>query len=174
MYGICLTFIVLWRLLCSLVFGVVGAIKCFSCLHEIDVPKSTVKSISVCSSPSASTHRDVRKFGSGFNSQNVSYVSTESFTRISFTSISRRQSTLREFTFDELKMATRNFSRSLMVGEGGFGCVYRGVMRDTEASNKKIDIAVKQLGTRGLQARFLSLAIELNCMVVNCFLKTFV
>ncbi|KAH7855753.1 hypothetical protein Vadar_028452 [Vaccinium darrowii] len=38
-----------------------------------------------------------------------------------------------------------------MVGEGGFGCVYWGVMRDTEASNKKIDIAVKQLGTRGLQ-----------------------
>ncbi|KAE8711975.1 putative receptor-like protein kinase [Hibiscus syriacus] len=38
-----------------------------------------------------------------------------------------------------------------MIGEGGFGCVYRGVIRSTDDSNKKIDIAVKQLGRRGLQ-----------------------
>jgi hypothetical protein len=41
-----------------------------------------------------------------------------------------------------------------MIGEGGFGGVYRGVIRSMEDSSKKIDIAVKQLGRRGLQASF--------------------
>lgn len=57
---------------------------------------------------------------------------------------------LTQFRFAELKSATRNFSRSLIIGEGGFGCVYRAQLILTE---KKIvvDAAVKQLGTRGLQ-----------------------
>ncbi|KAI8523803.1 hypothetical protein RHMOL_Rhmol13G0100500 [Rhododendron molle] len=40
----------------------------------------------------------------------------------------RRANDLRVFTFAELKTATRGFSRGLIVGEGGFGCVYRGVV----------------------------------------------
>ncbi|XP_058204603.1 serine/threonine-protein kinase PCRK1-like [Rhododendron vialii] len=148
--------------------------RCFSCLHETDIPKGTTKSISVRSSPFASTDRDVRKSGSELNSENLSfpfastdrdvrksrselnsenlsYVSAKSSMRISLASMSQIQSNLRDFTLDELKTATRNFSRSLMIGEGGFGCVYRGVIRDSEASYKRIDVAVKQLGGRGLQ-----------------------
>jgi len=49
-----------------------------------------------------------------------------------------------------------------MIGEGGFGGVYRGVIRDAEDSNKKIDIAVKQLSKRGLQARFLPLRVQIG------------
>ncbi|GMP22602.1 hypothetical protein CsSME_00000547 [Camellia sinensis var. sinensis] len=126
--------------------------KCFSCSNgdKNDEPKTT-KSISVRSSTSTSTDREARKSGSEFNSQNASDVSTESCTRISFTILSQRPSNLRVFTYDELRTATRNFSRSLMIGEGGFGGVYRGVIREAEDSNKKIDIAVKQLSRRGLQ-----------------------
>ncbi|XP_011031713.1 PREDICTED: probable receptor-like protein kinase At5g47070 isoform X2 [Populus euphratica] len=102
-------------------------------------------------STSMSTDRDLRKSGSGFNSQNVSDFSTESSTKNSFAALSQRQSNLRVFTFLELKTATKNFSRSVMIGEGGFGGVYRGVIRSMEDSSKKIDIAVKQLGRRGLQ-----------------------
>ncbi|XP_027350480.1 probable serine/threonine-protein kinase PIX7 isoform X3 [Abrus precatorius] len=35
-------------------------------------------------------------------------------------------SRLRKFTFNELKMATRNFRPESLLGEGGFGCVFKG------------------------------------------------
>ena len=135
--------------------------KCFyfSGKEKNDEPKPT-KSISVRSSStsvSMSTDHGMRRSGSEFNSQNVSDFSTESSTKNSFAALSQRQSNLREFTFLELKTATKNFSRSLMIGEGGFGGVYRGVIRSTEDSLKKIDIAVKQLSRRGLQVSFLLL-----------------
>ncbi|KAK2968188.1 hypothetical protein RJ640_018281, partial [Escallonia rubra] len=130
-----------------------GNMKCFSFSkgYKHDEPKTT-NSTSVRSSASVST--EVGKSGSDFNSQGASDVSIESSTRVSFRNLSLRPSNLRAFTSAELKTATRNFSRSLMIGEGGFGVVYRGVIRDTENSNKKIDIAVKQLSRRGLQASF--------------------
>ncbi|KAK2634050.1 hypothetical protein Ddye_028842 [Dipteronia dyeriana] len=137
--------------------------KCFdfSNRDKNDEPKTT-KPISVPSSTSTtsvSTDRDMKRSGSefnsqtvsDFNSQNVSDISTASSTKNSFAVLSQRQSNLRVFTFSELKTATKNFSRSLMIGEGGFGGVFRGVIRSTEDSHKKIDIAVKQLSRRGLQ-----------------------
>lgn len=108
---------------------------------------------------SISIDRDTRRSGSEFNSQNVSDFSSESSSKNSFTIFSQRQNNLRAFTFSELKTATKNFSRSLMVGEGGFGGVYRGLIRSTEDPHKKIDIAVKQLSRRGLQASLLLTAL---------------
>ncbi|KAH7550059.1 hypothetical protein JRO89_XS13G0127900 [Xanthoceras sorbifolium] len=62
----------------------------------------------------------------------------------------RRANDLRVFSFAELKSATRGFSRALLIGEGGFGCVYRGVVRvpDDQQVNgldSKLDVAIKQL-----------------------------
>lgn len=144
------------------------AMKCFD-FTKRDEPKTTttaIKSVSVRSSnsvTSVSTDRDLRGgSGSDFNSQNVSDFSSASAssTKNSFAALSQRQTTnLRVFTFSELKSATKNFSRSLMIGEGGFGGVYRGVIRNG-LDSKRIDIAVKQLSRRGLQVKLFSTLIS--------------
>ncbi|XP_062092994.1 serine/threonine-protein kinase PCRK1-like [Humulus lupulus] len=126
--------------------------KCFYFYNKNkkEEPKSS-KSISVGSlSTSLSTDPDMRRSGSEFHSQNVSEFSTQSSAK-SFAVLSQKQSNLKEFTFAELKTATKNFSRSLMIGEGGFGGVYKGMIRITDDSSKKIEVAVKQLSKRGLQ-----------------------
>ncbi|XP_043720362.1 probable LRR receptor-like serine/threonine-protein kinase RKF3 [Telopea speciosissima] len=38
--------------------------------------------------------------------------------------------TLIRFTFDEIKQATRNFSRDNIIGKGGYGNVYKGILQD--------------------------------------------
>ena len=126
--------------------------------------RTTTKSNSFlsCTSNSTSMNQDFKMFDSAdLNSQNVSEISVAS-SAVSFAALSQRQSNLREFTFSELKAATKNFSRSLMVGEGGFGSVYRGAIRNSEDPHKRIDIAVKQLSRRGLQASSLSLSLSLS------------
>ncbi|CAN6461504.1 unnamed protein product [Victoria cruziana] len=63
----------------------------------------------------------------------------------------RPNNCLRVFTYPELRAATRNFSRSLMLGEGGFGCVYRGTLRSAEDPDSRLEVAVKQLNRKGFQ-----------------------
>ncbi|URD84520.1 serine threonine-protein kinase, partial [Musa troglodytarum] len=55
-------------------------------------------------------------------------------------------SSTRVFTFDELSAATNNFKAESVLGEGGFGRVYKGHLEDANQ-----DIAVKQLQRNGLQ-----------------------
>ncbi|KAI9072391.1 hypothetical protein K1719_045267 [Acacia pycnantha] len=68
----------------------------------------------------------------------------------------RRANDLRVFSFSELKLATRGFSRALLIGEGGFGCVYKGVVRlpnehANDGSLSDMDVAIKQLNRNGPQ-----------------------
>lgn len=56
--------------------------------------------------------------------------------------------TLRAFTLPELKSATKNFAVHLQLGEGGFGLVYKGSIKQAE---EKVEVAIKQLNTSGLQ-----------------------
>ncbi|CAD6248960.1 unnamed protein product [Miscanthus lutarioriparius] len=126
--------------------------RCLPFLHGDAKEKDPVtKSASVRSMSTTSTERDVRS-GSDFTSLNVSDMSAESIRRTQYPSFTDRPSNLRVFSFAELKSATRNFSRSLMVGEGGFGCVYRGVIKTSDEPSEQIEIAVKQLNRKGLQA----------------------
>ncbi|VVB17482.1 unnamed protein product [Arabis nemorensis] len=76
--------------------------------------------------------------GSEFNSETSTTASmTSSLHVLSET----HSNNLRVFALEDLKIATKNFSRSLMIGEGGFGGVFRGVIQNPEDSRKKIDIA---------------------------------
>jgi serine/threonine protein kinase len=54
------------------------------------------------------------------------------------------------FTLAELRLATRNFSRSNFVGEGGFGPVYKGFLDDSIVSGiEPQHVAVKYLEVEG-------------------------
>ncbi|KAJ0720699.1 putative protein kinase RLK-Pelle-RLCK-VIIa-2 family [Helianthus annuus] len=72
----------------------------------------------------------------------------------------RRANDVRVFKFSELKAATKGFNRTLMIGEGGFGCVYRGVVKVAgdgdgdgggDGGDRFLDVAIKQLDRNGFQ-----------------------
>ncbi|KAH0884835.1 hypothetical protein HID58_060931 [Brassica napus] len=62
---------------------------------------------------------------------------------------------VKSFTFNELKLATRNFRPDSVVGEGGFGSVYRGWIDQTTfaptKSSSGLLVAVKSLNPDGFQ-----------------------
>lgn len=146
--------------------------NCFQFLNgEKMVPQSR-KSASTRSNSSRSTDRDRRVSESDFNSS--SDMSDFSVGRSQFPSLSQRRNNFRIFTFEELKHATRNFSRSLMIGEGGFGCVYKGIIQSSDNPSTTLDVAVKQLSRGGLQARYLQffylISPKLCPFNLKCFL----
>ncbi|KAA8539460.1 hypothetical protein F0562_026152 [Nyssa sinensis] len=64
-------------------------------------------------------------------------------------------SNLKSFAFNELKTATRNFRPDSVLGEGGFGCVFKGWIDENTFTAAKpgtgMVIAVKRLNQEGLQ-----------------------
>ncbi|KAJ6431230.1 hypothetical protein OIU84_018677 [Salix udensis] len=64
-------------------------------------------------------------------------------------------SRLRKFTFNDLKFATRNFRPESLLGEGGFGCVFKGWVEENGTAPVKpgtgLTVAVKTLNHDGLQ-----------------------
>lgn len=134
-----------------------GIMKCFSFhpCNKKDEPKG-MQSASGRSDSSAYVDVEGRGGGSELNSRDVSDSgSVESLRRNAPPNLSQRPSSLRVFTVSELKSATKSFSRSVMLGEGGFGCVYQGVIRSVDDPSRRIEVAVKQLSKRGVQVRCL-------------------
>ncbi|KAH9327593.1 hypothetical protein KI387_007771, partial [Taxus chinensis] len=66
-----------------------------------------------------------------------------------------QKSNLKSFSFIELKNATRNFRPDSVLGEGGFGCVFKGWIDEHSLLATKpgmgLVIAVKKLNQEGLQ-----------------------
>lgn len=66
-----------------------------------------------------------------------------------------QSSDLRSFSYEELRMATRNFHRDNLLGEGGFGPVFKGHIGKSSiiTSNSGTDmvVAVKILNQNGFQ-----------------------
>nr|CAB3499530.1 unnamed protein product [Digitaria exilis] len=86
------------------------------------------------STTTSTTDHDVRRSaseccGSSLNASELSSAGSFSRCRQLSSSSQRPHKALRVFTFQELRTATRGFSRAHMLGEGGFGCVYRGTVR---------------------------------------------
>ncbi|XP_020215611.1 probable serine/threonine-protein kinase PBL17 [Cajanus cajan] len=56
------------------------------------------------------------------------------------------------FTYEELRLATKHFRPDFILGEGGFGVVYKGVIDDSVRSGyKTIEVAIKELNREGFQ-----------------------
>lgn len=56
------------------------------------------------------------------------------------------------FTYDEMRLATRHFRPNLILGEGGFGIVYKGVIdENVRPGYKTTQVAIKELNPEGFQ-----------------------
>eukprot|EP00250_Pteridium_aquilinum_P010364 c19333_g1_i1 orf=868-3342(+) len=66
-----------------------------------------------------------------------------------------RSSTTRLFTYDELRQATSNFNPDNVLGEGGFGRVYKGLLNDGTA------VAIKRFGGGGQGDREFVVEVEM-------------
>lgn len=119
-----------------------------SCVDKEEVPETPTNLSTIRSLGSGSTDRTAS--GSESNSQGASEPRTK-FRKIRYPSFSKRSSNLREFKFSELKSATKNFAISSKLGEGGFGSVYTGIIKNPRDPTKDLHVAVKQLGKRGFQ-----------------------
>lgn len=104
---------------------------------------SWARSLSVASSSYDTTRRSEFDLDSRDLSDSVAFQELLSL---------RRANDLRVFKFSELKSASRGFSRALLIGEGGFGCVYRGIVKGSDDDATKMDVAIKQLNRNGFQA----------------------
>ncbi|GMH15326.1 hypothetical protein Nepgr_017167 [Nepenthes gracilis] len=67
----------------------------------------------------------------------------------------RASSRLRKFAFNDLKLATRNFRPESLLGEGGFGCVFKGWIEENGTAPVRpgtgLTVAVKTLNHDGIQ-----------------------
>ncbi|XP_038980970.1 receptor-like cytoplasmic kinase 176 [Phoenix dactylifera] len=117
-----------------------------------------IKAESPCHSASASgvNSRNNSKDGNGLMSGSSSRASSSS---VALTSRSEdeilQSSKLRCFTFSDLKTATRNFRPDSVLGEGGFGSVFKGWIDEHALTASKpgtgMVIAAKRLNHEGFQ-----------------------
>ncbi|VAI31837.1 unnamed protein product [Triticum turgidum subsp. durum] len=115
------------------------------------------------STSSASTHGEKSAENGSRNQPVVSVVSGSTSTSNAESSSSASKaaeeikvsSKLRKFGFSDLKCATRNFRPESLLGEGGFGCVFKGWIEENGTAPVKpgtgLTVAVKTLNHDGLQ-----------------------
>uniref|UniRef100_A0A6N2LFF6 Protein kinase domain-containing protein n=1 Tax=Salix viminalis TaxID=40686 RepID=A0A6N2LFF6_SALVM len=114
--------------------------------EDEDVVVSKVSRVSWARSFSvASSSLDARR--SDLDSDSNCYSSRDLSESVGFFDLLSQRRTNDLESQSELKSATRGFNRGLLIGEGGFGCVYRGVVKvpDDHDSDSKMDVAIKQL-----------------------------
>jgi len=65
-----------------------------------------------------------------------------------------KQRDLRVFSFSELKIATNGFDKSLKIGEGGFGSVFKAKVSPSHGQGDPIVVAIKRLDQHAFQVLF--------------------
>lgn len=81
---------------------------------------------------------------------------------------------LKSFSFNDLKEATKNFRQENLIGEGGFGCVFKGwINTNTFAPTKPgsgMVVAIKQLKPESFQGHREWLVCATRTLKSNYFL----
>ncbi|KAG4914606.1 hypothetical protein JHK87_052163 [Glycine soja] len=109
--------------------------------------------------PSKSTGRNVTNDLVRHQPVTQRSLSTKRSKRSSATNLSQEiiqvSSLLRRFTFNDLRLATRNFESKNLLGEGGFGTVLKGWVNEHENFAARpgtgTPVAVKTLNPNGFQ-----------------------
>ncbi|KAM0923619.1 hypothetical protein ACQ4PT_005411 [Festuca glaucescens] len=114
-------------------------------------PPAARSNLSTVSSSAAATSQSQDSSATGRQVGSRSSGSASSARSIPELYEERGASSLREFGLRELHAATNDFSRLLKVGEGGFGSVYKGVVRLPGGPAGGTVVAIKRLNTSGHQ-----------------------
>lgn len=89
-----------------------------------------------------------------------------------------QSSNLKNFSYNELKAATRNFRPDSVLGEGGFGSVFKGWIDEQSFAVTKpgtgLVIAVKRLNQEGFQGhREWLVSITLSTIAHGLYFEVF-
>ncbi|CAN6472412.1 unnamed protein product [Victoria cruziana] len=126
-----------------------------SCLDKEKIDENSAQDSAQSSGLPGSSSIEVKS--SAASTQTLSSVSDgTSSTKISEGQIVH-SSNLRVFTFNELRSATRNFRPDTLLGEGGFGCVFKGCIEEhgligSKPGSGKV-VAIKKMSNKGLQGQ---------------------
>lgn len=131
----------------------------------------SVKSVESKYTSERSADEQVAQVGSSTTTSNgESTVSTPYFSEEL-----KISSQLRKFTFNDLKLATRNFRPDSLLGEGGFGCVFKGWIEENGTGPVKpgtgLTVAVKTLNHDGIQGHKEWLVWLLLYSISPCFIS---
>ncbi|KAI8574288.1 hypothetical protein RHMOL_Rhmol01G0342900 [Rhododendron molle] len=118
---------------------------CFSCFSSHE-KKSTERTNSRRGGPVRASAPHYREARTQQRPENPRRVSAEATNEKDGTKEAANNIAAQTFTFRELAAATKNFRQECLVGEGGFGRVYKGQLEKTGQI-----VAVKQLDRNGLQ-----------------------
>lgn len=112
-------------------------------------PKKPMKKRMVCFSCMSFNRKDVRDYDDDMASRSIKSSGKGrkggSLRGKGGESNNQKGNVARSFTFKELALATQNFRETNLIGEGGFGSVYKGRLESG------LIVAIKQLNLDGLQ-----------------------
>ncbi|CAL1354289.1 unnamed protein product [Linum trigynum] len=111
--------------------------SCFSCCSGEKLSRKSLKK-------SIKNYKDTKTLASFANLSFKSDSSRRRYITEEIKKIGKGNISAKIFSFRELTVATQNFTLENLIGEGGFGRVYKGQLEDK-------DVAVKQLDRNGFQ-----------------------
>lgn len=123
---------------------------CFYFLKErLKHSKKQARSTPIITSSSSVVSNNNRSENDLVALKQVSQSSGSASSHRSIPSLFEERGNLRVFEYREMRNATNDFNRLLKIGEGGFGCVYKGMVK--QGKGEPLLVAIKKLSENGMQ-----------------------